>query len=1027
MKFLRLIIVPVIAIQCATVAMTVAAAPPAYLNSVAPILKNRCIKCHGPAKQEGKLNLALLTGIARGGETGPAIVSGKPDESPLWQLVESDEMPKDEPLNGDEKKILREWIEAGAKELPGEVPKEPDGDEHWAFQKLRAVQPPAVRDDSRIRTNIDRFIQARLESVGLSIGPEANRAALIRRVSFDLTGLPPQPAEIEQFLNDTDPRAYENMVERYLTSPRYGERWGKYWLDAAGYADSNGYFGADTDRPLAYRYRDYVIRSLNSDKPWDLFIREQLAGDELAGYQPGGEVSPAMVELLEAAHFLRNSPDGTDNSDGNPDELRADKYAVLEGSMQIIGSSLLGITVQCARCHDHKFEPFSQRDFYGLQAVIYPAFNVEKWVKPKEREINAVPAAELAAWEVKAKYVEEQVAELRAQLRDWARDNRERGNTLFHDDFDQENQKVAATWSNKAPGDTAPSGQPAINLDSPTAPGAQISQGVLQIVESRDEGDRALSTQQSFDWTPDGEGAWIQVTFDLIKADAAPYVGYLLALKDFNDTQNAGGGNLLIDGAADGKATVHVDYPGGDSKLRGTIGQNGYTPGRSYGVRITNSGGQYLLTQLVDGISEEGVVELSAEDLPDGGFGFEYCCGRSFVVDNVRIEVADASPQTVEARKQLAEAYRKKTEELNATIRSLEAQRGDKPGRLAIVCDLSPEPPTVPLLERGSYKAPKDNVGAAAPAAVSETTNPPDLIARNTSTSHSTGRRLALAQWITQPNSRAASLLARVTVNRWWQHHFGTGIVATADNLGYSGAPPTHPELLEYLAAKLTARNWSPKAVHREILGSAVYRQVSFVDPEARRLDEDNRLLSRYPLRRLDAEAVRDAMLAVSGELDQRSGGPYVPTVRDDDGDVVVHAETPGALRRSVFLQQRRTQVVGMLEAFDAPSIVFNCTMRTPTTVPLQSLKLLNSAFVRSRAATFADRLAHDSGEDSRARIDRAYLLAFGRAPTAQEQSAALQFVSDQPAEYDKTNGVQLAWTDFCQMLMVSNPFLYID
>ena len=320
MKLLRIIIFTVVAVQCGAASMAADVSPPAYLDKVGPILKIRCIKCHGPAKQEGKLNLALLTGIARGGENGAAIVAGKPEESLLWQLVESDEMPKkEEPLPANEKQILREWIESGAKELPGEVSKVADGDEHWAFQTLRSVQPPAVRDDSRIRTNIDRFVQARHESVGLRISPEANRAALIRRVSFDLTGLPPQPGEIDQFLNDTDPRAYENMVERYLASPRYGERWGKYWLDAAGYADSNGYFGADTDRPLAYRYRDYVIRSLNLDKPWDQFIREQLAGDELAGYEPNGEVSPAMVELLEAAHYLRNSPDGTDNSDGNPD------------------------------------------------------------------------------------------------------------------------------------------------------------------------------------------------------------------------------------------------------------------------------------------------------------------------------------------------------------------------------------------------------------------------------------------------------------------------------------------------------------------------------------------------------------------------------------------------------------------------------------------------------------------------------------------------------------------------------------
>ena len=333
---------------------------PDFERQVLPLLKNRCVRCHGPAKQEGKLNLGSPPGIARGGENGAALVSGKPEESLLWTRVESDEMPEDEPLSADEKDLLRRWIAAGAIGLPAHVAAQPEGDEHWAFQPLNPAAPEPVHDSSRIRTPVDSYIQARLEQAGLTLGPEADRKTLIRRVSFDLTGLPPAPDEIEVFLNDASQHAYEDMVDRYLKSPRYGERWGKHWLDAAGYADSNGYFGADTDRPLAYRYRDYVIESINADKPFDRFVREQLAGDEIAGYRPGGDVTVEMVEPLTATHFLRNSPDGTDGSDGNEDEVRADKYAVLEGTLQIMGSALFGLTLQCARCHDHKFEPFRQ-------------------------------------------------------------------------------------------------------------------------------------------------------------------------------------------------------------------------------------------------------------------------------------------------------------------------------------------------------------------------------------------------------------------------------------------------------------------------------------------------------------------------------------------------------------------------------------------------------------------------------------------------------------------------------------------
>jgi len=390
-----------------------------FQAEIVPLLKQHCIVCHGPAKQEAGLNLATPPGIRRGGKKGEVIVSGSPEKSRLWQLVAADEMPPDKPLLARTKEQLRRWILASAPGLPERVPDRPDGDEHWAFQRLpgspdaaEVVRPrpadreteasrlplPTLADTTPIRTPIDRFIQHRLEQVGLSLGPAADRETLIRRVSLDLTGLPPTPAERTAFLNDRQDGAYQRMIDRYFESDRFGERWGKYWLDAAGYADSNGYFGADTDRPLAYRYRDYVIRSLNSDKPWDQFIREQLAGDEIAGYGAGVDVRKEILPLLEAVHFLRNSPDGTDSSDGNPDEVRRDKYAALEGTLEIIGSSLLGLTVGCARCHDHKFEPFTQRDYYQLQAVIYPAFNVANWIKPKERTIRAASAEELAAW-----------------------------------------------------------------------------------------------------------------------------------------------------------------------------------------------------------------------------------------------------------------------------------------------------------------------------------------------------------------------------------------------------------------------------------------------------------------------------------------------------------------------------------------------------------------------------------------------------------------------------------------------------
>ncbi|WP_397570988.1 PSD1 and planctomycete cytochrome C domain-containing protein [Schlesneria sp. T3-172] len=1005
------------------------AAPPGDLRSqTIQLIKSRCVKCHGPAQQEGGLSLALPSGIARGGHSGIAVIAGNPAESLLWQRVETDAMPPDEPLTQEEKELLRHWIAQGASGLPESVSPVADGDEHWAFQKLVPKEVPPVIDAPRVLTPVDAFLLKELEKAGLTLNTEADRRRLIRRVSLDLTGVPPTRDEIRLFLNDPHEHAYEQMVERFLASARYGERWGKHWLDAAGYADSNGYFGADTDRPLAFRYRDYVIRSINADKPFDRFIIEQLAGDELARIdRPGFDGSPETIELLEATHFLRNSPDGTDSSDGNEDEVRADRYAVLEGELQIIGSALLGITVQCARCHDHKFEPLRQKDYYQLQAVLFPVFNVDKWVTPNARQVTVGSPEQIAAYETTIQKINDEIAAAREKYREWIRANREAGKPVFRDDFDGADRKLADTWANSAPGDAAPAGQPAVNIDSTDAPAARASDGRLQIIESGGSGDRACSTRQIFDWTPDQEGNWIRVTFDLVTG--ADYVGFLIALRDFNDAEDTVAGNILLDGAASGGVTVHVDYPGTGSRGVGSISQQKCLPGHNYGVQVTNmGGGKYQLAHIFDGAVETQSITLTEKDLPDGGFGFEYCCGRSFTVDNVLIETGETTPDALAFREELAKRVAKKRAEHEAEIRQIEARRPRHPGIIAAAMDLSAEAPEVYLLERGVYKNRSEKVDARAPEVLAEETNPSTLLGRTPEVTGSTGSRLALARWLTQPDSRAASLLARVTANRWWQHHFGTGLAPTPENLGYSGVAPTHPELLEYLASELIRSGWSAKSFHRLILHSAAYRQSSVPHERGENIDPSNQLLWRFPLNRMDAESIRDSMLAIAGELDLRHGGPYVPTAHDAEGDVVVKEATDGALRRSIYLQQRRTQVPGILEVFDSPSIVANCTLRIPTTIPLQSLKLLNSEFVRSRSAAFAKRVLSDVEGPLTRRIDYAFELAVGRPATSDESAFAIDFLERQPAEYPgQADAEERAWVDFTNLLLSINAFLYIE
>jgi hypothetical protein len=717
-----------------------------------------------------------------------------------------------------------------------------------AFRPVVRPTPPDTRGAAH--TPVDRFILAAAEAKGLTLGPEADRATLIRRVCFDLTGLPPTPAEIDAFLADGAPDAYDRMVERYLASPHYGERWGKYWLDAAGYADSNGYFNADSDRPLAWKYRDYVVRSFNADKPYDQFVREQLAGDELAGYRPDGDVTGAMVEGLVATHFLRNAPDGTGESDGNPDEVRTDRFTVLEGNVQNALNCLLGLTVQCARCHDHKFEPITQKEYYGLQALLFPVYNPDRWAKPNERVVQFGSRSDLAARQRLNDQVDRQVKAAQAGLAAFADPLRE------------------------------------------------------QLLDERLKG--------------------------LPAADRA-------AIQDALGT------------AKEKRTKAQADVLKAHAKL----------------------------------------VEI-----PDDA-------------------LAERFPE-----------YRQLREQVKQTVAQREKERPRPAEAIAAFVETDPKPPPHHVLKRGQHGQPGEEVQPGVPAALC-TANNTFTVEPPADGRVSTGRRTAFAKWVTSPEN---PLFARVMVNRIWQHHFGTGIVATADNLGASGATPSHPELLDYLAAGFEGSGWSVKAVHRLILSSAVYRQSSGPREKPDAIDPDNRLLTHHPLRRLDAEAVRDAMLHAAGDLDARAGGPYVPSKLTPEGTVEVPEGTDGARRRSLYLQQRRTQVVTFLQLFDAPSIVSTCGKRTPSTVPLQSLALLNSEFARARAKGFAVRLAREAGADTTRRLDLAFRLACGRPPREDERALCESFLGKQAAVYAKEKDADFrAWADLCQMLLASNAFLYVE
>lgn len=714
---------------------------------------------------------------------------------------------------------------------------------HWAFLPPLRPATPSVTNETWVRNEIDRFVLARLEQATLTPSPEADRATLIRRLSFDLIGLPPTPEEVKAFVADNGPEAYEKMVEGLLASPHYGERWGRHWLDVAGYADSNGYFDADTDRPLAYKYRDYVVKAFNDDKPFDRFIEEQIGGDELAGYQADGDVTPEMVEPLIATHFLRNAPDGTGESDGNPLEQKVDRYSVLEGTVQIIGSAFLGLTVQCARCHNHKFEPISQEEYYQLQALLRPAYDPEHWIKPNDR---ALPVA----------------------LRSVRQENKRQT-----EKFERESKALKES------------------LEGLIAPF------------------RKLAVEENLARLEEPIRAKIREAFETKEKQRTEEMKALLK-------------------------------------------------------------------------KHETLVQIKDDDL-----------GLRF-------------PDLAASYRALKDALRKK-----------EAERPAKLPQIAVLTEPAAEPPRHHLLVRGIYANEGREVQPGVPAALCSADNRFSL--------KSSGRRLTFARWLTSPKN---PLVARLIVNRIWQRHFGEGLVSTVDNFGVTGAKPTHPELLDYLATEFIGSGWRVKVLQRLIVGSATYRQAGARRATAYAVDPENKLLWRFRLQRLDAESLRDAMLFVAGELDPAIGGPFVPAEKTEEGQFVVPEKNPGAKRRSLYLQQRRTKPVTLLDLFDGAQMNPNCTRRSAATVPLQSLALLNSDFVRARAKALARRLLEDAGDDPGPAIRQAFNRCLGRDPNADERIAAAEFLKTQSLQYtDKAHLRESVWSDFCQMLLASNPFLYVE
>jgi len=820
-----------------------------FEKDVRPIFKAYCLDCHGgDGTPKAKLDLRLKRFAESGGESGPAIVPGKPEESYLFERLQSGEMPPGEKKVPAEKLALVErWIAQGAVTLrpeperlaPG-VDITPEERAHWAYQPVRRQVPPPFGPESGVRSPIDAFVLARLRDRGLDFAAETDKRTLIRRAAVDLTGLNPSPAEIEAFLADTQPDAYERLIDRLLDSPHYGERWARHWLDAAGYADSDGNGNDETERPYLYKYRDYVIRSLNADKPLDRFLVEQLAGDELVP-SPWNNLMPEQTELLAATGFLRTAADPT--SSGGDEALGSNQ--VVADTLKIVGSTLLGLTVGCAQCHDHRYDPIPQSDYYRLRAVFEPALDPSHWRRPGQRLIS-----------------------------------------LYHD---SDRARAAAVEAE--------------------------AQKLDRELQAKTEKYVAAALQKE------------------LEKFAEPLRTKLREAR-----------NTADDKRSDEQKNLIATHPS---------------------------------------------LNLNA------GVLYQY-------------------------NQAAADELKKDQEKVNA-------KRAEKPHE-DFVSVLNEQPgvrPETHVFHRGDHRQPKQAVKpgdltiAAPDGARCE-------IADTDGKAPSTGRRLAYARNLT---SGKHPLMGLVLVNRVWLHHFGRGLVETPGDFGSLGIAPSHPELLDWLADELVRTGWSLKRMHRLIMTSTVYRQSSARESAKDRVDSENVLLGRYPVRRLDAEMLRDQVLLASGRLDRNMFGPPIPVAEDTVGLVLPANDSP---RRSIYLQVRRTRPVSLLTAFDAPVMTVNCERRLPSTTPSQSLMLMNSDFILDHAGLIAKRIRAGAPKAELASLIPAIWRAIYQRPISNDEDswahdfAAAQYKTLDPSVAGAERDL-FVLTSLCQQLLSSNEFLYVD
>ena len=1020
-----------------------AAAIAFFENKIRPLLVEHCYRCHATDAEKGVKGGLLLDsrdGVLAGGELGAVLVPGRPEGSLLIRAVGYDDpelqMPPKGKLAKGEIDALTEWVRMGAPDPRTEKPigkgaaTAPAGGgmsveegkrSLWSVQPLKKMVPPAVKDVSWVRNPIDRFILAKLEEKGITPNKRVDQRKLIRRAYFDLTGLPPAPAEVEAFVADASPDAYEKVVRRLLKSPAYGERWASHWLDVARYGESDGY-EQDYDRPHAYHYRDFVIRALNEDLPYDTFVKWQLAGDE---YEPGNPMALAATGFLTAGVFPTQITEK---------EFESTRYNQLDDMAATTGVAFLGLTVGCARCHDHKFDPIPQSDYYRFTSTFTAAIrsDVDLDVStPQERETakqafeakRAELAAAMAAFEREQlpRKFDQYVAGLKAQ----------------------DGTPKAATWEVLDVGDIKTGGTQFTIL----ADGSLLKVGTdtpakdvyTFTATTRATGITAIRVEAlAHDSLPaKGPGLAPNGNFVLgsLEVLAAPADGSApaeeLSVAKARATHQQDAGTLAV------AATIDEDPVSGWAVDNGGIGKDnaavfdlaepvGFPGGTILTIRMRfdHPNPQHLL----------GRLRLSVATVPSPDFQGEPGPPAHVVAILSRFAAShESSPEELTSAKTWFASTLPEYQQLKST---LQAHDANGPAKKVVKVQVTSEGlppvknnaddrgyphfyPETHFLKRGD-PAQKNGVATQSFLQVlmnvgkTEThwqTPPPQV-------SKTSYRRRALAEWMCDTENGAGHLLARVAVNRLWQHHFGRGIVATSADFGTRGAVPSHPELLDWLAAELIRNGWRLKPLHRLMMTSSAYAVDASFDPAKGAADPDNELFWRRPVRRLESEAMRDAMLVVSGQLDPTMYGPGTPD--------------PTMRRRSVYFQVKRSALIPMMLVFDAPETLVPIAQRPSTTVAPQALLLMNNPQVRQYAAGLAGRATKAAGTDAsgEAVISAAYRIALGREPDAQELADAAAFVQGQSASYQQAgrgDAADAAMADLCQTLLCLNEFVYVE